>query len=360
MKAVDLFAGAGGWDVAARDQGIEVVGIELDRYATETRLAAGLATVQGDVRDYGPSNFSDASLLIASPPCQPFSSAGTGAGRKSLDLVFSLIEQIANNNLIDYSGFDDERIALVTEPFRWVMEAIEIGHPFRMLAWEQVPSVLPVWQAVSEYLRESGYSAITGVLSAEQYGVAQTRKRAFLLASLEGEVSLPAPLHRKFRRSVSQTEGDLGLLPWVSMKEALPRVHADIEDWFLKSSFRGKGHIEGYGDRHNRQHFEPSKTITTSSGRWHFQCSIRKNATYRYPDMPAPTLTAGKDWGTTGWYLQNGTLIRKIDVSEASLLQSFPEDYPWKGPKSSVFRQIGNAVPPKLAFEVLVMIAAER
>ena len=56
---VDLFAGPGGWDAAARALGLDGVGIELDPSACETRRAAGLRTVQGSVLDHRPRAFRD-------------------------------------------------------------------------------------------------------------------------------------------------------------------------------------------------------------------------------------------------------------------------------------------------------------
>jgi DNA (cytosine-5)-methyltransferase 1 len=60
------------------------------------------------------------------------------------------------------------------------------------------------------------------VLSAERYGVPQTRKRAFLIASLDGPVELPAATHRSYQpRRKEMPEEELALEPWVSMAEAL-------------------------------------------------------------------------------------------------------------------------------------------
>lgn len=77
-----MFAGAGGWDVAAEVLGIDVDGIEIMPEAKATRKAAGFRTICSDVRDYfpGPGEYD---MLIASPPCQTFSIAGDGSGRQA-------------------------------------------------------------------------------------------------------------------------------------------------------------------------------------------------------------------------------------------------------------------------------------
>jgi DNA (cytosine-5)-methyltransferase 1 len=68
----------------------------------------------------------------------------------------------------------------------------------RWIALEQVPPVLPIWQYMADRLRGLGYRPWTGILSAEEYGVPQTRKRAILVASLDGRVGPPAPTHQAY------------------------------------------------------------------------------------------------------------------------------------------------------------------
>ena len=48
--------------------------------------------------------------------------------------------------------------------------------------------------------------------------------------------------------------------------------------------------------------------------------------------------------------------LRRLSVDEAAALQTFPRDMPWYGSQSAIYRQIGNAVPPKLAYHVAVAL----
>ncbi|MFP5368011.1 MAG: DNA cytosine methyltransferase, partial [Actinomycetes bacterium] len=91
--ALDLFRGAGGWSVAAKRLGITDDGVEVMREANETAFAAGHHLAWADVWE------PDFELVrgvvtgeIASPPCQTFSAAGKGAGRKALDDVLRVIK----------------------------------------------------------------------------------------------------------------------------------------------------------------------------------------------------------------------------------------------------------------------------
>lgn len=309
--AIDLFAGPGGWDLACDRLGIGSLGIEFDDAAVRTRQAYGLPTIHGDVRDYGPAEFPWAEGLIASPPCQTFSTAGNGAGRKALDKVFAGIDALAAGELPP--AFDDERTGLVLEPLRWALDG-----DYRWLAFEQVPTVLPVWEKMAEVLRSRGYSVATGILNAEQYGVPQTRRRAILVAKLGGPVGLPTPTHSRYY-SRTPEKLDAGVLPWVSMAEALGGLGAEG----LRSNY-GTG-----GDAANRG--------------------------FRAAGSPAPTLTGKADRNK---WAGPPAEFRSITQAEAATLQTFPADYPWQGTKGKQFQQIGNANPPLLAEAVLAAVIA--
>ncbi|MFJ5967089.1 DNA cytosine methyltransferase [Streptomyces sp. NPDC093060] len=94
FRILDLFAGPGGLDVAADVLGYSVTGIEWDAGACVTRSAAGMDTFRGDVRHYRAAFFPHAEVLTGGPPCQTFTVAGHGAGRRALDQVVEYIEQL--------------------------------------------------------------------------------------------------------------------------------------------------------------------------------------------------------------------------------------------------------------------------
>ena len=96
MIALDLFAGTG-WGVACQRLGIEELGVEIMPEAVATRAANGMRTIYYDVwegLEYGDA-VPEYDMLIASPPCQTFSMAGGGAGRRALDEVLKLIDEKA-------------------------------------------------------------------------------------------------------------------------------------------------------------------------------------------------------------------------------------------------------------------------
>lgn len=313
-QIIDLFAGPGGLDVAATWLGIPTIGIELDSNACATREAAGLATVRGDVGDYGPANFPDATVLTGGPPCQTFTVAGKGAGRRALDQVVermtAMPDELSHGPIRGWSA--DERTELILEPMRWALLALKAQKPYEAIVLEQVPAVLPVWAAFKEVLENFGYKCAIGILRSEEFGVPQTRRRAILIAGLgDAEVQLPHPTHEAFRKGTS-SQGALGLEPCVSMSQALGWA----SDFTVISNYGSGGDPRNRGKRHAG---EPAATVTGKIMRNRLQF-------------------AGGDW-------------RRLQHNEAGVLQTFPDDYPWSG--SDIGQQIGNAIPPRLAIHIL-------
>jgi len=316
-RIVDLFAGPGGLDVGAAWLGIPVTGIELDANACKTRSAAGLETIQDDVRAHGPSNFRDSTVLAGGPPCQTFTVAGAGSGRRALDAVIRRVAELENSRDAESAPneFADERTGLVFEPMRWALLALRASRPFSAIVLEQVPAVLPIWEAFGDVLERNGYGVAHGILRSEEFGVPQTRRRAILIARLDDRnVKLPTPTHQRFRKSVAaQGAFELPeLQPCVSMAVALSRK----TKFTVVSNYGSGGDPRNRGQRHSD---EPSATVTGK---------IMRNR-LRLAD------------GVEG----------RLSHHEAGVLQTFPPDFPWRG--SDIGQQIGNAIPPRLAVHVL-------
>lgn len=311
---IDLFAGPGGLDVAAHWLGIPVHGIEWDANACATRAAAGLATTHGDVREYGPKDFSDANVLAGGPPCQTFTVAGSGAGRRNLDEVLRLVKRMSAGEDVKetLATLSDERTGLVLEPLRWILEAHAARRPFEAVILEQVPAVLPVWAAYREALEGIGYEVDHGVLRSEEFGVPQTRRRAILVARRSICPRLPVPTHRRFVAGKDRTEGEESLKPWETMAEALARTGR----FTVVSNYGTGGDPKARGRRTSEQ---PSATVTGK---------IRRNRV---------SGIVGSD--------------DRFSLSEAGRLQTFPHDFPWSG--RDVAQQIGNAIPPRMGAHVV-------
>lgn len=337
--ALDLFSGARGWSVGAHQLGIVDHGVEIMKEARLTSAAAGFVTIHDDVWSLPADRLPHYDGLIASPPCQTFSAAGKGSGRKALDQVLRLVPHVPNwsrSRLRKVGGraTGDDRTALVLSPLWYALNMPGI----RWIAFEQVPTVLPVWEACADVLKAHGWNTWTGTLQAEQYGVPQTRKRAFLIASRNHEVGAPEPTHSRY---YSRDPGrlDLGVLKWVSMAEAL--------GWGLAA--------------------RPSPTVTGGGTETGGAEPIAKLARYTgrpdWTDRPAAVVAAGITGegrprslaGDRGRRVVKGTAYWLNDVND------YPGPTPaiegetpaWIGTNGKQFLQAGNAVPPLLAAAVL-------
>jgi DNA (cytosine-5)-methyltransferase 1 len=348
--AVVLFCGAGGSSLGLERAGLTTIGFDHWPAAVWVHRAALMEAHVHDLADDPDALFSVASvlderipatpLMWASPPCQPFSTAGSG------------------------EGDDDER-----DGWPWTLRLVASKRPQVLIA-ENVPGMAN--RAHSDYLTSVidalhalGYGLRWRILNAADYGVPQTRRRLFIVARRDGgAITWPEPTH---------AECDSSLLPWVTMAEALGWTGAVREA-------RGAGMILRHGDRTPTPVTEPSPTITGHPDRlrrvgWQLDRRahyVDGEPTIRLVDCdtePAPTVTGtalSSAWTLTrptttvqgdpriaqpGHHERQMRDAIRIEPHEAGVLQGFPADYPWHvaGSRSAQFRAIGNAVPPIMA-----------
>ena len=370
FDAPDLFAGPGGWDIAAVELGLRTVGLEWDPAACRTRGAAGHPTIRCDVAAYPTAPFAGMPGHISSAPCQPWSRAGKGGGKRDQALVHQAVHDLAHGRDTRETlreACSDPRSLLAAEPMRWLADL----RP-EWVAMEEVPDVLPLWRHYAEVLRGWGYSVWVGILNAADYGVPQTRRRAILIASQVRAAAPPAPTHTQ------HPAGDLfgeTLLPWVSMAEALDLAAG----WVLHTNRDQRAD----GTRQTADPAGgPAPTFTVKSGgQWVLRSGNQANAAIRAVDQPVPTMAFGNNSARVEWVKHRpattvcatdritrpGHRDRgsggesqfaspetvRITVEEAAVLQGFPGGYGFVGTKTKQFEQIGNAMPPPLAMHVL-------
>jgi DNA (cytosine-5)-methyltransferase 1 len=315
--------------------------------------------------------------LIGSPPCPTFSAAGGRAGIAELRFLIEHVHACVTGwrPYVPPTAFDlggvtpDQRSTLVLEPLRFALECVPTW-----VALEQVPDVLPVWEAYQYVLRAHGWSVWCGILNAADYGVPQTRRRAILMAHRKREVSPPAPTHCEGGASTMFGE----LLPWVSMAEALGWGATDRCSPTLHAGKTANGRVYGsaemdagrwtFGDQDQshgctRTLDQPSPTIPAAAdnGNWRFEWAFARPATAVCADSrlsPPGFRGRPEDYDADGTY--NGARSMddalKLSVSDALKLQSFDADYPVQGTKTKCFEQIGNAIPARLARHILASL----
>ncbi len=177
-----------------------------------------------------------------------------------------------------------------------------------------------VIEMIVDDFRKSGYRVKHEVLNAADYGVPQTRLRVFILGTrkdIKREIGFPLPTHSK-----SGNGSPAKLKPWVTIGKAL----ADIPE------------PEDAPDIPNHTY---SKYKLLFNG---YLGHRRVN-----PERPAPTVTARGDLKGGVVVLHHPGNHRRMSARELAATQSFPKDFVFCGPRSSVYRQVANAVPPLLA-----------
>ena len=331
-EVVDLFCGVGGLSMGFRAEGFRVVaGIDVDetcRYAYEANTQARFRSCDitelssGDIEAF----FSKGrKVLVGCTPGQPFS-IYTGRYRKNSD----------------DAGDIDRRWRLL-EQFARVIEDVEPD----VVSMENVPRVVlhPVFERFVGRLRRKGYEVTQYRVRADYYGVPQKRARLVMFASRHGPVALVQPTHKHRPITVRET---IGCLPPITAGTA----HA--EDPLHTSrglTDRNLGRLRATSEGGSWRDWDPAMQLDChkrSSGISFKSVYGRMNW-----DEPSPVITTqclGIGNGRFGHPEQD----RAISIREASLLQSFPPDFKFVRPGERpngcrLARQIGNAVPPRLA-----------
>lgn len=232
--------------------------------------------------------YPEADIIIGGPPCQPFSVGGNQNGIKD-----------------------------VRDGFPVFIDAVKKLNP-RVFMFENVRGLLYTnkwyFELILDELYSLGYLLDFKLLNAVNYGVPQNRERLFVFGH-RSEFTFPKKHSNK--TTVSDAIGDM-------MYTA----------------------------------FDNSKFLTPAQDRYiakYEKASFCINPRDLYPDKPSRTLTCRNLAAATGDMqrvkLKDGRR-RRLTVREAARLQSFPDWFEFSGNETSQYYQIGNAVPPLLAYQL--------
>ena len=342
FTVIDLFSGAGGLSKGFLDAGFDVIlGIDFDDSALKTfennhgkAKALKLDLFNLDNINYIISEFgrghNTLDVLIGGPPCQGFSLAGK---REE----------------------DDKRNML----YKAMVKLAERMKP-RAVVLENVPGMLTLYDGAGKKrifndFEKLGYKMSVKVLYAPEYGVPQIRKRAFFVGLLNSkeEFIFPEPiLSSENFITCEDAIGDLPSLEGIygdemQEYECSPRTKYQAE--MRKNSTKLYNNI---GTIHS------AKTVKMISlvpeGKNYKALPEEYRNMYKYNEAltryhsKKPSLTINTGHRSHFHYKYN----RIPTVRESARLQSFPDDFIFYGNKSEQYKQVGNAVPPKLGYAI--------
>jgi DNA (cytosine-5)-methyltransferase 1 len=371
MKAIELFAGAGGLGIGISKAGFEPIQIvEWDRWCCDTineNRAKGVAPVahwpephHGDVRPVDFRVFEGkVDLVSGGPPCQPFSLGGKHRAFDDKRDMWPEAVRVVRETRPKAFIFENVK-GLTRATFATYLSYInlQLHHPaiVRRLDedWREHFGRLQQHHTARDEM-EPEYQVLWKVLNAADFGVPQRRERVVFVGFRsdlgirwefpEGEHSLDALLWDLCRSNDY----------WLSydVPGSRRQIDARLERraWTLKErpeSKRWRTVRDAISDLPN-----PTNNNDTAVLNHRFQPGARS-----YPghtgsplDMPAKTLKAGVHGvpGGENMLLNPDGSIRYFTVRESARLQAFPDQYELHGSWTEAMRQLGNAVPVELA-----------
>lgn len=327
LTAIDAFAGAGGLSLGLRRAGFRVaLAFDNDAVAVETyrknltdnveELDASTTTGAVLLERAGLGS-GELDLLAGGPPCQGFSIQRRGERQ-------------------------DDRNRLVLRYLDWIRTI----RP-RAFLIENVPAIKGVrggyvLHAITEAAKHLAFTVHIATLNAADYGLAQNRRRVFLIA-VDKDINFSWPRRSTERLTVRQAIGDLPSPPPDG------RPHPWVPNHYREArlSQRNIDRIRHVPEGGGREHLPPHLRLAChSQGHRHLDTYGRLAW-----DEPSVTITARFDSFTRGRF-GHPVEDRSLTLREGARLQGFPDDFVFLGNREQGARLVGNAVPPPLAAEI--------
>lgn len=329
LQSIELFSGAGGLALGLHAAGFSHRALyEWNPSAVETLLynqRMGHSSLQGcsinraDVRDVDFAQYRGIDLVAGGPPCQPFSMGGKAAGMNDVrDMFPQAIRAVAEAQPRAFI-FENVR-GLLRPAFSNYVEFIRLQMEFpefpisQNISWDQNLARLERHkESIGEASSDLRYRVHVHQANAAEFGVPQHRHRVFFIgfrSDLVTDWSFPKSTHNSSNS-------------WMTLSEAI------------------------------RDLPEPS---SRSAKKWHNH--VLQSGAKSYPghtgsplDRPAKALKAGAHGvpGGENMILYPDGSVRYLTVRESARVQTFPDDYVFLGSWTEAMRQLGNAVPVRLA-----------
>lgn len=361
MRSIELFAGAGGLGLGVAGAGFDHAAVvEWDRWACETlKDNKPWPVTQGDVRLVSYDGLETIDLVSGGPPCQPFSLGGKHNAH--LDHRDMFPEAIRAVRELRPRAFVFENVkGLTRATFQNYLSYIrlQLAHP-EVTARPDEPWIDHLGRLERHETSGSNsglrYNVVLRLLNAANHGVPQRRERIFLVgfrSDLGVEWRFPDETHSSAALAWSLTHEDeyfdrhrIGRTERRLLRDTLPAIKGEkptARPWLtVRDAFLGLPDPE----------LDPRGAKGIPDHRFIPGARSYPGHTGSPLDAPAKTLKAGVHGvpGGENMLRRPDGSIRYFSVREAARLQTFPDDFLFHGSWTETMRQLGNAVPVRLA-----------
>ncbi|MBL7103274.1 MAG: DNA cytosine methyltransferase [Bacteroidales bacterium] len=338
MIGIELFSGAGGMSLGAKQAGIETkIAVEINYYAAETYANNHKDTTVvvddiSNVKEFHFERNKDQLILFGGPPCQGYSNSN----QKNRTI----------KNPMNWLFKEFIRIAGLTRPDWIIIENVK-----GLLNMQKGYFLKKIFSD----LNSLGYTVNYKVINAVDFGIPQYRERIFIIGSLHG-IAFDFPLPKKRNpTSVIEAIADLPQLVNGNTLDQLPYCCNPVYNYAKELRGDEKVCSNNLVSKNSDLVIERYKYVP-QGGNW---SDIPSNLMSNYKDHTRchtgiyKRLAENKPSVVIGNYRKNmlihPTENRGLSVREAARLQSFPDWFTFKGPLIYQQQQVGDAVPPKLA-----------
>ena len=334
LQAISLFSGAGGMDVGFENAGIKVLfANELSRDAVETYKAnrPNDVMVNEDIHNIMETvaKYKGIDLVFGGPPCQGFSVAGKmNPDDERSKLIFSFLDVVEK-----------------TSPCAFVMENVKaLG---KLSKWEKIR------EQYLERASQLGYSCHIFLLNAMNYGVPQKRERVFFVGLRDKDFDADR-FYRLIKRNSTKAASIREILTPLGKagskknpRTCTAKINFCAHPVMRKSPYAGM-YFNGQGRPIDINGYANTLPASMGGNKTPFidEAYLYGEADDNFVEDYHRGLLDGS---ISPVYSEAPKRLRRITIKEAAKIQTFPDDYIFCGKNAAVYKQIGNAVPCKMA-----------
>lgn len=352
MNVIDLFSGCGGLSLGFLKDGYKILkAVEFDKSIANTYQLnhPDIDVIVDDIKNIDNSktfSLDSADVIIGGPPCQGFSMAGAR---------------------IRHGFIDDPRNFL----FKHYFNVVKCVKP-KAFVFENVKGILTmkngqIFKQILEIfsdenlLNGDSYNLYYRVVKVSDYGIPQTRERVIIIGIKNKIVDIESIWENTKENLKKEIPS---FFDKVTIRDAIGNLPDETEDGIIKNPVPKSDYEKflscnkEFITNHNATKHSPLAISRMSH--------VKNGENYTVLNENIKSVHSGS-YGRLSWNSQAQTITTRFDTPsggrfthpdknrtltprEAARIQSFPDEFVFYGNRTSICKQIGNAVPPKLAY----------